>query len=431
MRITARVDYAVRAALELAAAAPEALTAERIATAQNIPVRFLQAILRDLQGARLVTSQRGREGGYRLALPGVGDLHRPRHARRAGLPRRRARRAPGGPRLPRAAARARRASGSPPARPTAGCSSRSRSPTSSPASCPHHVAELVALETPGARSATTPPAEDPRGAPARDTGRHVSSAAPRRHRLPDRPLGAGKSTIADALVAELEADGRPVTVLDGDVVRTHLSSELTFSREHRDLNIRRIGWVAGEVVKHGGTVVVAAIAPYEAAREEARALVEKHGRFVLVHLSTPLEVCEQRDVKGLYAKARAGEIPEFTGISDPYEPPARAEVVDRHVGDAARGVRGAHPRGDGRLSRIRPGHAGPAGRVWHHRPRDGPRLPPRRASAHRPGARLQRRLSRSALTPVPRAAPPRPRSAAPPPPGRLPRGRRAQEEVPP
>jgi len=139
--------------------------------------------------------------------------------------------------------------------------------------------------------------------------------------------GAGKSTVADALVANLEAEGRPVTVLDGDVVRTHLSSELSFSREHRDLNIRRIGWVAGEIVKHGGTVVVAAIAPYEAAREEARALVEKQGRFVLVHLATPLEVCEQRDVKGLYAKARAGEIKEFTGISDPYEPPARAEVV--------------------------------------------------------------------------------------------------------
>jgi sulfate adenylyltransferase len=139
--------------------------------------------------------------------------------------------------------------------------------------------------------------------------------------------GAGKSTIADALIYQLESEGRPVTVLDGDVVRTHLSSELSFSREHRDLNIRRIGWVAGEVVKHGGTVVVAAIAPYEAAREEARALVEEHGRFVLVHLSTPLEVCEQRDVKGLYAKARAGEIPGFTGVSDPYEPPARAEVV--------------------------------------------------------------------------------------------------------
>jgi adenylyl-sulfate kinase len=139
--------------------------------------------------------------------------------------------------------------------------------------------------------------------------------------------GAGKSTVADALVAELEAEGRPVTVLDGDVVRTHLSSELSFSREHRDLNIARIGWVAGEVVKHGGTVVVAAIAPYEAARQRARELVEKHGRFVLVHLATPLAVCEQRDVKGLYARARAGELPGFTGVSDPYEPPELPELV--------------------------------------------------------------------------------------------------------
>jgi adenylyl-sulfate kinase len=139
--------------------------------------------------------------------------------------------------------------------------------------------------------------------------------------------GAGKSTIADALVAQLEAEGRPVTVLDGDVVRTHLSSELDFSREHRDLNIRRIGFVAGEVVKHGGTVVVAAIAPYEEAREQARTLVERHGRFLLVHLSTPLEVCEGRDVKGLYARARAGEISGFTGIDDPYELPARPELV--------------------------------------------------------------------------------------------------------
>jgi adenylyl-sulfate kinase len=141
------------------------------------------------------------------------------------------------------------------------------------------------------------------------------------------------------LIAELQREGRPVTVLDGDVVRTHLSSELSFSKEHRDLNIRRIGFVAGEVVKHGGTVVVAAIAPYEAAREEARKLVEEHGRFVLVHLATPLEVCEARDVKGLYAKARAGEIPEFTGVSDPYEPPARAEVtIDTSVTPLAESV---------------------------------------------------------------------------------------------
>jgi sulfate adenylyltransferase len=151
--------------------------------------------------------------------------------------------------------------------------------------------------------------------------------------------GAGKSTIADALVAGLQADGRAVTVLDGDVVRTHLSSELDFSRAHRDLNIRRIGFVAGEVVRHGGTVVVAAIAPYEAAREEARALVERHGRFLLVHLSTPLEVCEDRDVKGLYARARAGELRGFTGIDDPYEPPARPElVIDTSVTPLAESV---------------------------------------------------------------------------------------------
>ncbi len=151
--------------------------------------------------------------------------------------------------------------------------------------------------------------------------------------------GAGKSTVADALVAELEAEGRPVTLLDGDVVRTHLSSELDFSRAHRDLNIRRIGFVAGEVVKHGGTAVVAAIAPYEQARQEARALVERYGRFVLVHLDTPLEVCEARDVKGLYARARAGAITGFTGVDDPYEPPVRPDlVVDTSVTPLAESV---------------------------------------------------------------------------------------------
>ena len=152
--------------------------------------------------------------------------------------------------------------------------------------------------------------------------------------------GAGKSTIADALIAELESEGRPVTVLDGDVVRTHLSSELSFSKEHRDLNIRRIGFVAGEVVRHGGTVVVAAIAPYEEARRQARELVEEHGRFLLVHVSTPLAVVEQRDVKGLYARARAGEIPQFTGISDPYEAPAAAELtIDTSVTPLEESVR--------------------------------------------------------------------------------------------
>ncbi|SNS29096.1 sulfate adenylyltransferase [Geodermatophilus pulveris] len=165
--------------------------------------------------------------------------------------------------------------------------------------------------------------------------------------------GAGKSTIADALVAELEAGGRPVTVLDGDVVRTHLSSELSFSRADRDLNIRRIGFVAGEVVRHGGTVVVAAIAPYESAREEARALVERHGRFVLVHLSTPLEVCEGRDVKGLYARARAGQLTGFTGVDDPYEPPVRAElVIDTSTTPLAESVARIRAAVDGRPAPV-------------------------------------------------------------------------------
>ncbi len=139
--------------------------------------------------------------------------------------------------------------------------------------------------------------------------------------------GAGKSTIAEVLISALEAEGRAVSTLDGDIVREMLSSELSFSREHRDLNIRRIGWIAGELNRHGAAVVVAAIAPYDGAREEARALVERHGSFVLVHGATALEVTERRDVKGLYKRARAGEIAQFTGISDAYELPSHPDVV--------------------------------------------------------------------------------------------------------
>ncbi len=140
--------------------------------------------------------------------------------------------------------------------------------------------------------------------------------------------GSGKTTIANALeLAIRQREQRMTTLLDGDVVRTHLSSDLGFSREHRDLNIRRIGFVAAEIVKHGGIVITAAIAPYDSARRAARALVESHGRFVLVHLATPLAVCEQRDTKGLYAKARKGEIKTFTGISDPYETPVDADIT--------------------------------------------------------------------------------------------------------
>jgi sulfate adenylyltransferase len=140
--------------------------------------------------------------------------------------------------------------------------------------------------------------------------------------------GAGKSTLAKGLMTKLlEIGGRPVTLLDGDIVRKHLSSELGFSKEHRDLNIRRIGFVASEITKNGGIALCAPIAPYDAIRKEVRSMIDTLGGFMLVYLSTPLEVCELRDRKGLYAKARAGIITQFTGISDPYEAPADAELV--------------------------------------------------------------------------------------------------------
>jgi sulfate adenylyltransferase len=140
--------------------------------------------------------------------------------------------------------------------------------------------------------------------------------------------GSGKSTIANVLrVKFLEMGGRPVTLLDGDIVRKHLSSELGFSREHRDTNVRRIGYVASEITKNGGIAICAPIAPFDAIRKEVRAMIQPHGGFILVYLSTPIETCEARDRKGLYAKARAGLVPQFTGVSDPYEPPTDAEVV--------------------------------------------------------------------------------------------------------
>lgn len=140
--------------------------------------------------------------------------------------------------------------------------------------------------------------------------------------------GAGKSTLANALLVKLlETGGRPVTLLDGDVVRKHLSSELGFSKEHRDINIRRIGFVASEITKNGGIALCAPIAPYESVRKEVRNMVASYGGFILVHVATPLAVCEQRDRKGLYAKARAGIIAHFTGVSDPYETPKDADIV--------------------------------------------------------------------------------------------------------
>ncbi|WP_420638737.1 bifunctional sulfate adenylyltransferase/adenylylsulfate kinase [Candidatus Poriferisocius sp.] len=140
--------------------------------------------------------------------------------------------------------------------------------------------------------------------------------------------GSGKSTIANALMSMLlERGGRPVTLLDGDVVRTNLSSELGFSKEHRDINITRIGYVASEITKHGGIALCAPIAPYAEPRRRNREAISANGGYVLVHVATPLEVCEERDRKGLYAKARAGIIKEFTGISDPYEVPIDADIT--------------------------------------------------------------------------------------------------------
>jgi len=169
---------------------------------------------------------------------------------------------------------------------------------------------------------------------------------------------SGKSTVANALRVKLmEIGGRPVTILDGDIVRHHLSSELGFSRAHRDLNIRRIGFVASEITKNGGIAICAPIAPYDAVRKQVRAMIEPVGGFLLVHVATALEVCEARDRKGLYAKARAGIVKEFTGISDPYEVPADAGLVldtgDRSPEECVQAVI---------LHLEREGYIGPSGR---------------------------------------------------------------------
>lgn len=155
--------------------------------------------------------------------------------------------------------------------------------------------------------------------------------------------GSGKSTVANALMVKLmEMGGRPVSLLDGDVVRKHLSSELGFSKEHRDINIKRIGYVASEITKNGGIAICAPIAPYTATRRAVREMVEAGGAFVEVHVATPLEECERRDRKGLYKLAREGKIKEFTGISDPYEEPTnpelRVDTTDIDVDSAAHQV---------------------------------------------------------------------------------------------
>jgi adenylyl-sulfate kinase len=137
---------------------------------------------------------------------------------------------------------------------------------------------------------------------------------------------AGKTTVGSLVARDLEGRGCTVDVLDGDVVRTHLSKGLGFSKEDRDANILRIGWVASRLARAGAAVVVSAISPYEETRREARAFVEEHSPFVEIHVATPLEVCAERDPKGLYKKALAGEIEHFTGVDDPYEEPTSPEL---------------------------------------------------------------------------------------------------------
>jgi sulfate adenylyltransferase len=139
--------------------------------------------------------------------------------------------------------------------------------------------------------------------------------------------GAGKSTIAKVIYSKfLEIGDRPVTLLDGDIVRRNLSSELSFSKEHRDINVLRIGFVASEITKNRGIAICAPIAPYQYTRDEIRRVIEEYGGFIEVHVSTPIEECEKRDRKGMYAKARAGLIKGFTGVDDPYEAPEAPEI---------------------------------------------------------------------------------------------------------
>jgi sulfate adenylyltransferase len=139
---------------------------------------------------------------------------------------------------------------------------------------------------------------------------------------------AGKSTLAKVLLVKfMELRDRPVTLLDGDIVRKNLSSELSFTKEHRNLNVQRIGFVASEITKNGGIAICAPIAPYEESRRYNRELISRHGGYIEVYLSTPMEVCEQRDRKGIYAKARAGKVSGVTGIDDPYIAPSNPEIV--------------------------------------------------------------------------------------------------------
>ena len=216
-------------------------------------------------------------------------------------------------------------------------------------------AEAAAIAAAGASGvdldATYPPASARELATARRGG---TAAGPGAVVFFTGLSGSGKSTIARALVDELADEGpRRVTLLDGDEVRQHLSRGLGFDAESREINIDRIAWVAALVASHGGIAVAAPIAPFDAGRRNARALAAGTGAFLLVWVDTPLAVCEARDRKGLYARARAGEVAEFTGISSPYEPPRDAEVViDTTQVDVAEAVRRIREALEAKLAEI-------------------------------------------------------------------------------
>src|SRR5918992_762354 len=163
--------------------------------------------------------------------------------------------------------------------------------------------------------------------------------------------GAGKSTIANIVGPQLEERGRTVEYLDGDVVRTHLSKGLGFSKEDRDTNIERIGWVASRLTRNGAAVLVSAISPYEETRRKARVMVEEFGPFIEVYVEASVEECARRDVKGLYEKAFAGEIKEFTGVSDPYEVPTSPDLV-LHTEESSSSAWASGPRVSKRSRRF-------------------------------------------------------------------------------
>ena len=323
---------------------------------------------------------------------GAAGADRPRHPR--ALPGRAAAGHPGRGRPAARRRRGRRTAGRRTATPTSTTSSASRSSRRTPAATRCSPSATPTATTP----TTSPPSSTPTGPAPTQQGLVLFFTG---------LSGSGKSTVAQAVIDSLLEQGeRTVTSLDGDVVRRNLSAGLTFCREDRETNIRRIGWVAAEISRHGGVAVCSPIAPFDATRQDVRAMADAAGgAFFLVHVATPLEECERRDRKGLYAKARRGEIPDFTGISSPYEEP---EDADLRIDTTGRTIDDCR---DEVLARASPSAAssqrGRVGRPDAGRP--DPR-PLRLYGEHLPLAvpRAPRAAARSAPTPGSRSAAPAP-----------------------